>query len=149
MPDLDDIRGQLRGEHQHHLAELEALHHEGDAHRCKSRLAGLRHAWAVHALAEEAVVYRSLEDAQTERFIEHELIESLFDKLARGRPGTLEWHARLHVAHDLAARHIEQEEQELFATLAARHDAEALRRMQSDFTRERDRLERLERTKAA
>lgn len=149
MPHFDDIRGQLREEHQKHLAELDALRHEGDAHRSKSRLAALRHDWAVHALAEEAVVYRSLEDAQTERFIEHELIESLFDKLARGRPGTLEWHARLHVAHDLAARHIEHEEQELFATLASRHDADALRRMRSEFARERDRLERLEQAKAA
>ena len=145
----DDIRGQLREEHRKHLAELEALRHEGDAHRSKSRLARLRHDWAVHALAEEAVVYRSLEDAQTERFIEHELIESLFDKLARGRPGTLEWHARLHVAHDLAARHIEHEEQELFAMLAARYEPAVLQRMRGDFMGERERLERLEHAKAA
>lgn len=158
MPKQDEIRGRLREDHDGYLAELDSLARESDAHRCKSRLAALRRAWAVHALAEESVVYRALESAEAaantgvhgdERFIEHELIEGLFDKLAHGRPGTLEWHARLNVTRDLVARHIETEQQDVFARLERRFDAEALRRMGAEFALERDRLNQLEEPKAA
>jgi len=154
----DDIRRQLRGDHDRFLAELDALRRESEAGRCKSRLAELRHAWAIHALAEESVVYRAVESAEAarhlsihadERFIEHELIEELFEKLAQGRSGTLEWQARLRVTRDLVARHIENEQREVFARLERQFDAAALARMGGDFARERGRFERLEEPKAA
>jgi hemerythrin superfamily protein len=149
----DDIRAQLRGDHVGYLAELESLRRESDARRCSNRLGELRRAWAIHALAEETVVYRALESAEAashlnihadERFIEHELIENLFDKLARSRPGTLEWHARLKVARELVCRHIENEEQDVFPRLERQFDAGAMRAMSGDFARERERLLRLE-----
>lgn len=158
MPQQDDIRGQLREEHESYLAELEALRTERDEQRCKSRLVALRHAWAMHALAEESVVYRAVEAADPiptpavgvdARFIEHELIEELFEKLERGRPGTLEWHARLKVAHELAARHIEHEHKDLFTRLERQLDADELRRMLADFREEIGRLAQLEDLKAA
>ena len=154
----DDIGGQLREEHAFYLAELEALGDERDAQRCKARLRELRRAWAIHALAEESVVYRPLEIAEAasalsihadERFIEHELVENLFDKLARGRPGTLEWQARLNVTRRLVARHIEDEERDVFARLERQFDAHALARMSGEFVRERERLAHLEEPKAA
>ena len=154
----DDIRAQLRGDHEGYLAELASLRGENDARRCKNRLGELRRAWAIHALAEESVVYRALESAEAashldihadERFIEHELIESLFDKLARNRPGTLEWHARLKVARELVARHIENEEKDVFRRLERQFDADALQRMAREFAQERERFERLEEPKAA
>jgi len=149
LPEQHDIRGRLREDHDGYLAELESLARERDPHRCKSRLGALRHAWAVHSLAEESVVYRGLEGVDETRFIEHELIEELFEKLARGRPGTLEWHARLKVARDLVARHIEHEYQDLFARLEKALDAAALARMAGEFTAERERLEQLEQRRAA
>jgi hypothetical protein len=158
LPQHDDIRGQLREEHESCLAELEALREEGDAQRCKSRLRALRHAWAIHALAEESVVYRAVEAADPipapavdadARFIEHELIEELFERLERGRPGTREWRARLKVAHDLVARHVEQEHDELFVRLGRQLEPDALRAMADDFARERDRLTGLEEQRAA
>lgn len=158
MPQHDDIRGRLREDHDSYLAELEALRSERDEQRCTSRLRAVRHAWAMHALAEESVVYRAVEAADPiptpavgvdARFIEHELIEELFEKLEHGRPGTLEWHARLKVAHELAARHIEHEHKDLFVRLERQLDASELRRMAGDFSRELDRLAQLEEPKAA
>jgi hypothetical protein len=154
----DDIRGQLREEHDAYLAELDALGVEGDAPRSTSRLRALRHGWAIHSLAEESIVYRALEASEdasapgnhsAERFIEHELIEELFEKLERGRPGTLEWQARLRVARDIIARHIANEQEDVFARLERQFGAEALRRMSADFSAERDRLAGLEEPKAA
>ena len=154
----DDIRDQLRKDHDAVLAELEALRGETDASRAFARLAAVRRTWVIHALAEETVVYRALEgpeaanDSRTgadQRFVEHELVEGLFDKLSRGRPGTMEWHARLTVARDLVVRHIEIEQDETFRALGERFDANALEELAQRFALVRDKLTMLEEAKAA
>src|SRR4051812_1880547 len=151
----DDVRDRLRADHDAALASLEGLRHEGDAKRCAAHLRELRTAWMVHALAEETVVYRALEGSgdngarADERFIEHELVGGLFDKLIAARPGTLEWGARLNVIRDLISRHIEGEQRVLFAQLGQHFDAQALREMGERFASARDKLLLLERAKAA
>jgi hypothetical protein len=153
-----DIRDQLRKDHETALAELQALHGETDERRCKAKLMRLRQAWMVHALAEETVVYRPLEIAEAasptghradERFIEHELVGGLFEKLARIRPGTLEWHARLNVVRDLIARHIEAEHAEMFARLERQFPEAELRDMGQRFVSAAAKLRMLEEAKAA
>ena len=153
-----DIRDQLRRDHEAALAELEALRTEGDDQRCFSTLRRLRRSWVIHALAEETVVYRALEGTQAapdsktradERFIEHELVEGLFEKLSRSRPGALEWHARLNVARELILRHIETEHDGMFAQLAQRFDAASLLEMGRRFELAREKLTMLEEAKAA
>src|SRR6186713_1885498 len=62
-PQVMDIREQLRRDHAKALAELTAVGAEADERRAQARLARLRHAWMLHALAEETVVYRALEGA--------------------------------------------------------------------------------------
>ena len=154
----DDIRDQLRKDHEVALAELEALRSEPDERRALARLRDLRRLWVIHALAEETVVYRALEAGDLrgeararsdERFIEHELVGSLFDRLANNRPGTLEWNARLNVVRDLIRRHIETEHAEMFAQLTAKFDAEGLDAMATRFRSAYDKLTMLERAKAA
>ena len=154
----DDIRDQLRQDHQSVLAELEALRSERDEKRCLAGLRQLRRSWVIHALAEETVVYRALEGIEAandsssradERFVEHELVEGLFEKLTRSRPGTLEWHARINVARDLIRRHIETEHVDTFDALARRFDAAQLAEMGSQFQLARDKLTMLEEAKAA
>jgi hypothetical protein len=153
-----DIRDQLRRDHEAALAELDELRFEPESRRSLARLDRLRRAWVIHALAEETVVYRALEGAEAgggskshadERFIEHELVEGLFDKLSRSRPGTLEWTARLNVARELIGRHIETEHDEMFARLERHFDAQALREMGHRFALVRDKLQMLEEAKAA
>ncbi len=151
-----DIRDQLRKDHEEALAELEALRNaEGDGQALKL-LARLRRGWVIHALAEETVVYRALEglegDARKrsdERFVEHELVEGLFEKLSRTRPGSMEWQARLGVAREIVMRHIETEHEDLFTQLAARFDAKGLADMAENFRSARDKLTLLEEAKAA
>jgi hemerythrin superfamily protein len=150
-----DIRDRLRRDHEDVLAELEQLRAEGDA-QSLPLLARLRRLWVIHALAEETVVYRALEglegDARTradERFVEHELVEGLFDKLSRSRPGSSEWMARLGVARELIRRHIETEHEELFAQLAARYDEGGLAELGDQFNEARSKLMMLEEAKAA
>ena len=149
-----DIREQLRRDHAKALAELGAVGQEPDGRRAQVRLARLRHAWMVHALAEESVVYRALEGAAParqadERFVEHELIEGLFEKLAHARAGTLEWQARVNVLRDLVTRHVETEEGGLFLNLSERYSAEELSDMGRNFMLARDKLSMLEEAKRA
>ena len=152
-----DIRDQLRRDHESVLAELEALRSERDEKRFLAALRQLRRSWVIHALAEETVVYRALEGIEAandssradERFVEHELVEGLFDKLSRSRPGSIEWHARLNVAHELIMRHIETEYAETFRAIEQRFDAEQRSELGHRFTLARDKLTMLEEAKAA
>jgi len=155
---FDDIRDHLRRDHESALAELDALRAEGDDHRCRFRLVKLRRAWMIHALAEEAVVYRALEGAVVaadsatradERFVEHELVESVFAKMSASRPRSTEWMARLNVVRDLIARHVESEHAETFALLARRFDSQELCELGRRFELARDKLTLLEEAKAA
>lgn len=155
----DDIRDQLRKDHESVLAELSALRSECDAQGCLARLRQLRRSWVIHALAEETVVYRALEGVEAandskgsradERFVEHELVEGLFDKLSRTRPGAIEWHARLNVAGELIRRHIETEYADTFDALDQRFDQEQLDEIGRRFALARDKLTMLEEAKAA
>ena len=154
----DDIRDQLRTDHEVALAELDALRHEHDERAAHSKLRELRRTWVIHAFAKESVVYRALEagdargDARArsdERFIEHELVGGLFDRLSRNRPGTLEWHARLDVVRDLIRRHIETEHSDTFERLASSFDAQGLRDMGERFRLASEKLTLLEQAKAA
>jgi hemerythrin superfamily protein len=153
-----DIRKLLRADHEATIRDLEALRAEEDGRKCLVRLGDLRRAWVIHALAEETVVYRALDgvskDANPpmhadERFIEHELVEGLFDKLTRSRPGTIEWTARLNVARELIRRHIESEHDEMFTRLDRNFDAQALRELGRRFQIAREKLAMLEEAKAA
>ncbi len=158
MDAFDDIRNQLRRDHESALVELDALRGEFDEHRCRFLVQRVRRAWMIHALAEEAVVYRALEGGTAgarastradERFVEHELVESVFDKMGACRPRSSEWNARLNVVRDLISRHIESEHSEAFAQLAESFDAEALCEMGRRFLLARQKLTMLEEAKAA
>src|SRR5207253_11429298 len=100
------------------------------------------------------VVYRSLEGVAPGhgadgRFVEHELVEGLFEKLANARPGTLDWQARLRVLRDLMVRHIQSEEGNLFADLAEAHTAGELVDLGRNFMLAFDKLSLLEEAKKA
>lgn len=157
-PASGDIRDRLRKDHEAALAQLEALRVETDAQSSFAQLRLVRRMWVIHALAEETVVYKTLEGAEAnresktradERFIEHELVEGLFEKLSRSRPGTLEWNARLNVARELIARHIEAEHEDMFARLGENFTGPQLREMGRRFELARDKLTLLEEAKAA
>ena len=154
----DDIRVRLRKDHEATLAEADRLRAERDDQRSLFLLRQLRRSWVIHALAEESVVYRALEGAEggpsagtrsDERFVEHELVEGLFEKLARLKPGSHEWRARLNVARDLIARHIESEHDDMFARLGRQFNAEGLAELGRRFELARDKLTLLEEAKAA
>ncbi len=150
-----DIHARLREDHRAILASLEALRAEYDPARARQALADVRRAWIVHALAEESVVYRALESSaeplpqSAERFVEHEVVGQLFDRLGQARPGTLEWRARLNVARGMIARHLEEEERELRSALEGRFDASGLHVLAQRFASARDKLAMLEEAKAA
>ena len=152
-----DIRDQLRKDHEKVLAELEALRHETDDHRCHALLARLRRSWMIDTLAKEIVVYRAVEGVEAlndsiradQRFVEHELVEGLFEKLSHMRAGTLEWHARLNVARELIMRLIEREHENLFGKLAQRYDAAGLAQLGESFESARAKIAMLEEAKAA
>ena len=151
----DDVRERLRADHDAALAALDHLRRDTDPTRCVQRLRELRTAWVVHALAEETVVYRVLEGAADpagradERFIEHEVVGTLFEKLTAARPGTLEWNARVNVIRDMISRHIDSEYRQLFPQLERQLGEQELREMGERFRLAREKLLMLEQAKAA
>lgn len=151
-----DIRDQLRKDHQVALAELEALRHEGDERRSHELLARLRRSWMIDTLSKESVVYRAIEGIESAnessadlRFVAHELVDGLFEKLSRLRVGTPEWKARLNIAREIIMRLIESEHEEVFGKLGERYDAEGLARLAENFESTRAKLTMLEEAKAA
>ena len=151
----EDILERLRREHEATLGDIDRLRTELDAQRALRGLRELRDRWVIHALAEETVVYRALEGGPhgggvlaDQRFVEHELVEGLFEKLARVKPGSQEWAARLNVTRDLIALHIEHEHDDLLARLA-RLPAEELAEIGSRFALACEKLALLESAKAA
>jgi hypothetical protein len=155
-PPSGDVRDVLRLDHEAVLSDLEQLRTAEDARDALSRLRALRRRWVIHALAEETVVYNALDGLTgvgstraDERFVEHEIVEGLFDKLTRSRPGTLEWRARINVARNLITRHIESEHEELFVRLATRFDTARLAELGQRFELAREKLNLLEEAKAA
>ena len=155
-PAPGDVRDVLRLDHEAVLRDLEQLRTAADAREALSRLQAVRRRWVIHALAEETVVYNALEGLQgaastraDERFVEHEIVEGLFDKLSRSRPGTLEWGARINVARSLVTRHVEAEHEDLFVRLATRFDTARLVELGQRFALAREKLNLLEEAKAA
>lgn len=143
-----DLRGLLRADHRALVAQLDSVETHDD-------LARLRRAWIVHALAEESVIYRALETAveplprSADRFVEHEVVGGLFDRLAKTPVRSLEWRGRLNVARDLVTRHLEAEERELHGALVRRFAPDGLQRLAERYVLVRDKLALLEDAKAA
>lgn len=142
----EDIRDQLRRDHQAVLAELDALASETDERTVAEKLALLRRSWVIHALCVETVVFPALAGVEHATSAD---TRSIFMKLARARPHTLQWHASLNIARELIRRHIEAERTGLFSRLAQRLDAAALEDMGRKFELARGKLTLLEEAKAA
>ncbi len=160
-PSPGDICDRLLADHEAFLRDLAKLQVEKDAKRSLAQLEVLRRSWMIHALAEESVVYKALEGSQDreaaadyatnadERFAEHELVKSLFDKLARGRPGTLEWRTRVNVVRELIEHHTAVENYSMFSRLASQFDSQKLRELGERFDLACAKLTMLEEAKAA
>lgn len=148
-----DVREQLRRAHAKALAELGAIGSESDGRRAQARLARLRHAWRIQALAKETVVYRALEGGITrhadERLVEHERLKGLFEKLAHAPVGTHEWQARIEAVGETMKQHVQAEEGGLFLNLSERYSAPELVELGTNFTLARDKLAMLEEAKRA
>ncbi|HLX22868.1 MAG TPA: hemerythrin domain-containing protein [Usitatibacter sp.] len=153
----DDIREQLSDSHGAVMALVRSLREETDELQCHSRLEELRHAWAAHFLAEETVVYHVLDglhagdnlDSANKRLVEHELVQSFFDRLSRTRPGTPQWFARLEVIDKLMQRHMDDEREELFARLVEELEPDVLSGLSRDFGLARDKISILEQAKSS
>jgi hypothetical protein len=76
-------------------------------------------------------------------------LDSLFEKLSQGRPGTHEWKSRVSVLRDVMTRHTESEEGGLFVNLVERYSAEELLELGTQFILARDKLAMLEEAKKA
>jgi hemerythrin superfamily protein len=85
----------------------------------------MRHAFEVHAAAEEEVVYpalrelaRSCDPRLARRILaateEHDLVRRLFDDLAQVDPADPRWIARLELLRENIHHHVAEEEGELF-----------------------------------
>jgi iron-sulfur cluster repair protein YtfE (RIC family) len=142
----EDIRKQLRQDHEQVLAELDALAAESDDRAAADRLERLRRAWVIHALCVETVVFPAVGQGEAATSAG---TRSVFDKLARAHPGSLWWYAGLQVARDLIRHHVKAECEILFPQLEQRFAAAELEDIGRRFELARDKLTLLEEAKAA
>lgn len=134
----------LAREHRTLLGLLDQVQAIGsdDPREIADLLAVFEEEFGVHAEAEDEVLYQhlerarelpGLEDALRKGREEHAVIAGLLDSLAGLEVGDPRWMAKVRVVADLLARHVEQEEDELFVLAGARLDADDVAELADEF----------------
>ncbi len=97
-----------------------------------------------HSRAEEKVLYDRLmkdqkgKDEAQEGFVEHEVADRLIADLKKNHDSESdEWTARCTVLHEALEHHIEEEEEETFATARKLFDVKMLEKMDGEFLAEK------------
>jgi hemerythrin-like domain-containing protein len=142
-----DIRTLLRKDHEEALDLAKRICEATTGEHRKTLLKKLKPALVAHSRAEEAVVYRPLialkqdEGARgigLEGFVEHNLLDTLLEKLSASRsPNSEIWAANAKVLHELLQHHIDEEHSTMFGELAKNFDAAQLEAMGKHFVAEK------------
>ena len=120
----------IRRDHAELLKQAKAMSTAGDDAQARAIYTSLKALLVAHSRAEEAVVYRALNQlgleairkATQEGEVEHSLCDHLMTKLARGKPASALWQARARVVYELLEHHLEEEHQEMLPLLSRHFD---------------------------
>lgn len=115
----DDILDKLKADHEIVAGFFDQLESTTNASRVlrADLFAQLKYELEAHSKAEEKTFYASLRGAKllVEAHIDHELVQQLLDDLAEQPTGSDVWLAQLRVLKENVQRHVQMEEDELFA----------------------------------
>jgi len=102
-----------------------------------------------HAKAEQKILYRKLEksrDSDARKFafegeVEHEVVESQLQQLARARnKDTEQWTARMVFLQEAVEHHVKEEESTGFSFAHQEFDSEELKKLGEQFQREKNKM---------
>lgn len=102
-----------------------------------------------HAKAEQKILYRKLEksrDSDARKFafegeVEHEVVESQLQQLARARnKDTEQWTARMVFLQEAVEHHVKEEESTGFSCAHQEFDSEELKKLGEQFQREKNKM---------
>ena len=121
-----DIRDLLTEDHREALELARRIEDCDDTGEAGALFSQLREAITKHARGEERVVYPALEDSgdpeaaglAREAAVEHELVDLLLARMMRLRTASENWKARACVVRELLEHHIDEEQGEMYDTLA-------------------------------
>lgn len=146
MPEITDL---LRQEHDEALTLADRLcREEEDAKARREIFHQLKDALTLHSRAEEAAVYEALKGCKGdeeavkmghEGYVEHSLVDYLFDKLTRSSATTgPSWSAHAMVLKELLEHHVEEEQGEAFDLLEKHFDTAEREKMAEAFLAAKD-----------
>jgi hemerythrin-like domain-containing protein len=102
-----------------------------------------------HAKAEQKILYRKLEksrDSDARKFafegeVEHEVVQSQLQQLARARnKDTEQWTARMVFLQEAVEHHVKEEERTGFSCAHQEFDSEELKKLREQFQREKNKM---------
>jgi hemerythrin superfamily protein len=102
-----------------------------------------------HAKAEQKILYRKLEKSQDsdvrnfafEGEVEHEVVESQLQQLARTRnKDTEQWTARMIFLQEAVKHHVKEEESTGFSSAHQEFDSEELKKLGEQFQHEKNKM---------
>jgi hemerythrin-like domain-containing protein len=102
-----------------------------------------------HAKAEQKILYRKLgksRDSDARKFafegeVEHEVVQSQLQQLARARnKDTEQWTARMVFLQEAVEHHVKEEERTGFSCAHQEFDSEELKKLREQFQREKNKM---------
>lgn len=142
-----EITKALKTDHQELKRLIKAVNQSEDGEERKQLFTQFAELLIKHSKAEEKVVYDALietgeeeeEEQGHEGYTEHMLAETLLKKLKSGAdPMSPEWSAEAKVMMEILEHHIEEEEDEIFASVKQDFDDEERDEMGEAFESEKE-----------
>lgn len=145
----EGILADLHHDHEEASSLLGRILDTSDSHKRGELFREMMSKLLAHAKAEQKILYRKLEksrDSDTRKFafegdVEHEVLESQLQRLARARNKDSEqWTARLTFLQEAVEKHVKEEESTGFSSAHEEFDSEELQKLGEQFQREKEKM---------
>jgi hypothetical protein len=145
----EGILADLHRDHEEVSSLLTQVLNTPDNHKRGELFREMMSKLLAHAKAEQKILYRKLEksrDSDARKFafegeVEHEVVESQLQQLARARKkDTEQWTARMVFLQEAVEHHVKEEESTGFSCAHQEFDSEELKKLGEQFQREKSKM---------
>jgi hemerythrin-like domain-containing protein len=145
----EGLLADLRSDHEEVSSLLAQILDTTDNHQRGELFREMMRKLLAHAKAEQKILYRKLEkprDPDARKFafegeVEHEVVESQLQQLARARnKDTEQWTARMIFLQEAVEHHVKEEESTGFSCAHQEFDSEELKKLGEQFQREKSKM---------
>ena len=145
----EGILADLHRDHEEVSSLLTRILDTSDNHKRGELFHEMMSKLLAHAKAEQKILYRKLQksqDSDARKFafegdVEHEVLESQLQRLARGRNKDSEqWTVRLIFLQEAVEKHVKEEESTGFSSAHEEFDSEELQKLGEQFQREKEEI---------